>query len=866
MFTKAYKSILFFSPVLVCTISFGQIRPNNNAKDKTVVTDSIKLDTIIPVKEKLEHILDHKSEDEIHDRKKKMTYLLRKANVVYGDMTIEADYIELNWETGDVYAEGKRDSIGVITEQTKFTQGQQEVFQDAFKVNFKTKIGTGYNVRITEDEGVIVADKVKRLNDSVMLLHKADYTTDTYFKEGKTKDADYYLRANSGKMIDKNDKKVLITGPIQLIVYDVPTPLVLPFSYLPLGSNRSAGILMPRPGERSREGFFIEGIGFYYPIGEHLDIKLSTDIYTKGSWSVNAATAYRKRYRYSGNFEANIENRITGIKGLPSGPNQYNKRNSYGIRWSHTQDVKANPSLQFNANVNFTSSKYYQESIRNQYIADQSVFNNNINSSITLNKTFENSPFSASMSMSHSQNYQSGEINVTAPRLNVNMARIYPFAKKGTPKKGLLENIGMNYAFQTANEIRTNDTDFFTDKMWKDQSRLGASHRLTMATSITLANYFPISISSNYNEIWTDNVTRKSFNNVNKKVETATIKGFNAYRTFDISTSISTSIYGTFINKNKEAKIQGIRHIISPNIGFNFNPNFQDPSWNYYKSYEGANQEEIWYSQYQNALFGTSIPPLTNNMSFGFSNNLELKIKDEKDPKGYKKVKIFESLNINSGYNFSAEKFKLSPISISGMTSLFERKVNIQFGASINPYKIQRYINESGSEVSEYIDEIGNFQFTNMTIGTGYTFDNSTFGGKKFDAKNYTKQGTVRDENFYFDKDNYAHYAIPWSLTANLSYTYSKGTERIATHNGSINFSGKISPTPYWAISVNSTYDFVENDFTYVRFGFERDLRSFNLSFGWTPMGRYKSYDFFIGIKANLLSDLKYQDRSRFRY
>lgn len=200
------------------------------------------------------------------------------------------------------------------------------------------------------------------------------------------------------------------------------------------------------------------------------------------------------------------------------------------------------------------------------------------------------------------------------------------------------------------------------------------------------------------------------------------------------------------------------------------------------------------------------------------------------------------------------------------MTSLFDRKVNVQFAATVNPYKIQRYIDASGQERSEYIDKLGDFKVSNVTLGTGYTFDNSTFGGKTFDAKNYRKRGTVRDENFYYDNDNYAHFAIPWSLTTNVSYTYSKGTARKGIGTGSLAMNGKISPTPYWAITANATYDFIDNEITYVRFGFERDLRSFTLSFGWTPMGTYKSYDFFIGIKASILSDLKYNDRSRLNY
>ncbi len=869
MFTNAIKSILFFSPVMVCTISFGQVKQNNNDKEHSkVVSDSVKLDTIIPVKEKLEFIVEHSSEDEIHNRKKRMTYLLRNARVVYGDMTIDADYIEMNWDTGDVYAEGKRDSIGNITEKTKFTQGNaQEIFQDAFKVNFKTKVGIAYNIRMTEDEGLIVANKAKRVNDSVMLLKRADYTTDPYFKDGKDTRPDYFLRAAEGKMIDKNGKKTLITGPINMWIYDVPTPLALPFGYIPaMGAKRAAGILMPRPGERTNLGFFVEDLGFYIPFGDNFDLKLSGDIYTKGSWATRAESSYSKRYKYNGRVSANIENRLTGIKGITEGANAFSKQNLFGVMWSHSQDPKANPYWLFNANVNFSSSKYYRQSVRNQYINTGEVFTNNVNSSINLTKNFENAPFTAQLSMAHSQNYNSGDINITFPRLNVTMSRIFPFAKKNTPKEGLLQNLGLTYGFQAGNEVTTNDNDIFKDKMWKEQMRSGANHKIGLQTGVTLANYFPLTLSSDYNEVWGDNRTLKTYNPKNGKVEDTRLKGFNAYRTFNFSANISTNIYGTYINPNKEATILGIQHVISPSIGYAYSPDFQDPSWGYYKSYTDKNQEEQWYNQYQNMLYGVGISPLTNSLNFGLSNNLEIKVKDSSDPKGFKKVKVFETLRFSSGYNFSAKEFKLQPIQMQGMTSLFDRKVNVQFSGQVNPYKIRRYMDAGGKEQSEYIDEIGQIKFSNITLGTGYTFDNSTFGGKRFDAKNYKKRGTVRDENFYYDNDNYAQFAIPWSLTANLSYNYNKGKERKGRSTGSVAMNGKISPTPYWAITANATYDFIENEITYVRFGFERDLRSFTLSFGWTPMGRYKSYDFFIGIKASILSDLKYNDRSRLTY
>ena len=875
MFTNAFKSILFFSPVLICTISQGQITKDNKTQDNSkIVNDTIVINKIVPVKEKLEFVVDRESEDERHDLKKRISYFMRNARVTYGDMSIYADYIELHWNSGDVYAEGVRDSIGNIIEPTKFVQGQQEFTQDAFKVNFKTKVGIAYNVRMTEGEGVISADRVKRLNDSVMYINRAEYTTDTYFKDGKTPDRDYFLRTSPAKLIDNGENKTLIAGPTQMYIYDIPTPLVAPFAYIPLGSKRSAGILMPRPGERSDLGFFVEGIGFYLPVGEYFDLKLTGDIYTKGSWGVRAESTYKKNYKYSGGFSANFENRLTGIKGITSGNNQYNKNNLFNVTWRHQQDQKSNPYTQFNANVNFSSSKYYQNSISTQYIENQMNYTNNINSSITLNKVFKDSPFTASLSMNHSQNLnpsiydengniKSNNITLSLPRLNVNMRTIYPFAPKVGARRGLAQNLGVNYTLQAANEIKTNDDDIFTSKMFKDQSKMGASHRVNLSSAVTFANYFPLSISSSYNEAWTDNRIERSFNQVNQKTETEIYKGFYAYRTFNIAANLSTNIYGTFLNSNKDAKIQGIRHVISPSIGYSFNPNFQNPDWGYYKSYTAANQTEIWYNQFEQAVYGISIPQLSNSITFGLLNNLEMKVKDESKPEGVKKVKIFETLRFSTAYNFSADKFKLSPINMTGTTSLFDNKIKLQFNGEFNPYKIKF---NPGQSTGEYIDELGFPRLSRFYVGTGYTFDNNTFGGKKFDAKNYKKRGEVRDENFYFDDQNYAYFAIPWSLSASLGYTYDKGVNREANHIGTVLLNGKVSPTPYWNIGVRTTYDFINNDFSGLNFNFERDLRSFKLSFNWSPIGKYQYYNFFIGIKSSILSDLKYNDRSRNRF
>jgi len=843
------------------------LNENNNVARQ----DSIKLDTIIPVKkEKLEHTVTRSSDDEVHDRKKNITYLLRDAKVDYEDMHIDAEYIEINWDSGDVYAEGKRDSIGNIIQRTKFKQGQSEFEQEAFKMNFKTKMGIAYNIRLNEDEGVVVADKVKRISDTVMYLSQADYTTDTYFKEDKTKEADYVLRTTKGKLITKEDgDKLLIAGPTHMRIYDIPTPLAMPFAYIPMGSKRAAGILLPSFGERSDVGFYLDGLGYYMPIGEYMDLELQTRFYTKGSWGLNLMSRYKVNYRFSGSFAASYENRITGIKGLnadtPGGVrdprNIFSQTKLYNVRWQHSQDVKSNPYLTFNASVNFSSSQYYQESIRNSNLLNGDVYTNTTNSSISLRKSFEELPITINVDASHSQNYQTGRIDLTMPRLTLNMSRQFPFAPKTGPKKGLIHNLGVTYGFSAANQIATSDETFFTDVMWNDEMKTGAQHKLDLSTNVTLANYFPLTISANYQEVWSLNNTRKYWDENSESVVTERLNGFYRFGNLNTSASVSTNLYGQILAKNKEAKIQGIRHVLTPSVGYSFSPDTGSQYMGFYNRPDSNSANSaIQYSYFENTIYGQPQATVSNSMNFSLANNLEIKVRDDKDPKGFKKIKIFDYLNFSTSYNFAAEEFKLSPISMTGATSIFNNKMKFNFSATFDPYKV---VFTDGNSTGTRIDEFGKIRIAAFNLNTGYTIDNSTFGGKKFDAKNYKKQGTIRDEVFYFDDDDYAQFAIPWSFGVNVGYTYSKGVTREANQNASMAMTASVSPSPYWQISANGTYDLVNKELVGTRISLARDLRSFNLTFSWIPVGVYKTWDFYIGIKASILSDaVKYDQQS----
>lgn len=829
------------------------VQPLQNV-EITATNDSIP-------KERLEGILDYDSYDQYHDLKNEHTYLVTDAIVKYLDMEIQADYIDINWRTGDIYAVGKEDSLGNIIEPSRFRQGNKEIEYNSFTFNINTKRGKAFNVRTEEgmgtDQGVVIAGVVKQYNDSISGMRKVAYTTDTYFIERKDSIADYHMQAEIAKYMQGDDRKV-VTGPIVMKIYEVTTPLALPFSFLPMGDSRSAGILLPSFGEREEVGFYLQGAGFYLPIGDYMDIAFTGDVYTRGSLGLHAMSQYIKRYRFSGNFSFDWERRVNGIKGLDN----YNKSTNYRLAWSHRQDPKANPNLIFSANVNFMSSKFYREGISNYGISTGNYLQNNVNSSISINKNFPNTPFSASLTLSHSQNTnnnsdQEGNATFQLPQLTVNMSNIYPFAPKAGRKRGLLQNMGMNYNFNLQNTLYTSEDDLFTSRMF-DDSRNGARHNLSLNTGITLMKYFPVSFSAGYQEVWTLNTIQRSYDAISDQILEDRLHGFSSYRTFNVGTGISTTLYGqlNFGTADDDKMIKAVRHMVSPRVSFNYRPDFSTDEWGYYDSFIDGDGREVRYSYFDGGIYGAPSSGLSQSLSFGISNNLEMKVRNRNDSTGIQKIKIFESLNITSGYNFAADSLKLSPININGRTSLFKNQMGISFRATIDPY--QSIVTEEFPN-GRRIDKLGNLKFTSMGLRLNYNLTQALFGEREMD---YDKRGRIRYENYYFDDYNYAQFLTPWSLGIDLTHTRTTNLADVVTNTTSLGLRGSISPTPHWAFSGRTSLDLQNMDFAGTYFTFSRDLRSFVIDFSMNPFGQYKTWNFFIGIKANFLRDaVKYEER-----
>lgn len=844
---KAFVIIIYFFFLLSGTLAYAQVMPATSSNDQKAVKltkDTLKTQGEDSIKE----IIKYDSDTQDHDLVEQKSYLTGNASLEYTDIRILADYIEINWKTDIIYARGKPNDLGNGT--TTLVQGDKKYEYESFHLNFKTKKGEAENVRTEEQEGVIISKKVSRKNESINLMRDALYTTDPYFKDKKTKDPDYFLK--TGK-VKHYDKQAIITGPILMYIYKVPFPIPLPFSYIPTSKKSSAGFLLPSYGERSEIGFFIEKLGFFWPISDYWQAKVFGSFYTNGSWRIDSETEYKKRYKYSGGFEFNHETRIQGTKGL----SDYSRWKNYRIRWNHRQDKSAHPSLTFSANVDYSNSNFYRNGLSTDNINNAEVYNNNSSSNIALSKNFGNFGRMDLKIFDLNQNFNTREIVGDFPSLNFNMNQKYPFSSKNNK---FLQNLFIDYNSSFSNKINTLEENFFKKQIFKDM-KTGLHQNVKFGSALTLLKYIRFSPNVSYNEIWDLQSIERYWNEQQKKTITQVNKGFNSFRTFGIEGEFSTTVYG-FARFKKGSFLQVLRHKVDPKISFTYAPDFTKPLWGYYKTYKKGDEQKS-YNIFEHSFYASKINNTSGTkLGFSISNNLEMKIRDESQSDGLLKIVLIDQLNLKADYHFNKKDFRWSDIDFNGNTS-FTKNVNVRFDGSIDPYKTKKDPTDPSKEIR--VDKIGSFTLKDFNLSLGYSLNNETF--KRKNSKNkedeYKKKGEVRYENFSFDKDNYAHYSIPWNLNTNLTYNYNKFYIK-KNHSAELRFDGNLSPSPYWKIIFDGYYNLVDQKLTRLNFKFERDLRSFSMNFNWTPVssGFESAWNFFIGIKADVLKDLKFDKSS----
>ncbi|MAR63006.1 MAG: organic solvent tolerance protein OstA [Flavobacteriaceae bacterium] len=853
---------IFFIKTL-CLITFLLLPLFVSSQEKEI--DSIQNDTINEEKFLLDKV-NRKAKGFIRINNKKKTILLYdNAELKYMDIELRAGIIEFDWENNIVSAGRIIDSLGNVTQTPIFKQGMDEVNPDSLRYNFDTKKALIWNSRSEQSDMNVFSEATKKENDSIYFIKEAKVTTSKNID-----DPEYYIRIRSGKFIPKNK---IIAGPSNLYIYDVPTPIFLPFAFFPLNENRNSGFIFPTIGQNNNRGYFIQNGGYYFAPSDFFDLTLLGDYYTNGSYGMRVESNYKKRYSYSGRLSFRFENLIDGERGLPG----YSKSDIYNIRWSHSQDSKANPNSRFSASVNLGSSNYFRESL-NQ-INTPNFLNNTLNSSISYSKTFRGYPsVNLSLTASHSQNTRTKNVNLILPTFQGNVERIYPFVKKNAQKKGILKNINFQYTFRGENRINTTDSLFLKKEMF-DDAKYGMKHSIPISTNFKVFKHFSVSMNGNFDEVWTGSTVFKNDYDLTNNTQGTkeTIKGFDRYSQYNFGMSIGTTIYGLF-NFKEGKNIESIRHVIRPSVSYNIRPSFEE----YYDTYIiDANGNTAEYTRFEDTFFGRPSKVYSSNIGINVSNNIEAKIRDKDSlATESKKIKILNNLNFSTSYNIAADSLNLSPIRMTAGTTIFENKLNVNVGATFDPYSI----NSNGIRINKFnINNGGGLvRMTSANVNLSYSIDSKSFDSdtKKENSENLTGGGrsddlfgqsqdltrSTFDDNDSDDdksKKNIKEYInkIGWDLRLAHSLTYLNNRGQKDIGSNSLMFSGNLMLSKKWKVGGSSGFDFKNKGFTYTQLRFERDLDSWKMNFSWVPFSVRESWYFFIGIKSGFLSDLKYDKR-----
>ena len=824
----------------------------------------------------IESPVDFKSSDSMIIIRRDSAFMYGNSSVVYGDIKLDAANIDLDLNNSTVYAVGVTDSLGEIVGSPIFSEKGTEYEAKTMRYNFSTEKGYITNVVTQQGEGYLSGGKTKKDEEGNYYIENGRYTTCD-----DTECPHFYFNLTKAKMRPGKD---VVVGPVYMVLAGLPLPIALPFGYFPFTEEYSSGVIFPSFGDDYQRGFYLRDGGYYFAINDNIDLALTGEIYTKGSWGINALSSYSKRYKFSGNFSLNYLNTIYGEKGSPD----YSKQTNFQILWSHTQDAKANPNMNLSASVNFTTSGYSRNDLNSYY---SSAFTENTKSS-TVNMTyrFPNSKWSLSTTLNVAQRTQDSTLTVSFPNITVSMSQIYPFKrKKPVGAEKWYEKIRLSYSGQFQNSLTSKQNEFLKKSLIKDW-RNGMRHSVPISATFNLLNYFNVTPAVNITDrMYSMKVKRQWDPNASVEVADTSYSFYNVYD-FTASVSVDTKLYGFwrpigFLKK----KISMIRHVITPSVSFSGAPDFGSKFFGYYGSYEypdaQGRMQTRTYSMFPNALFGVPGRGKSGTLSYQIANNLELKTRGDNDSIEPKKISLIENLSIGQSYNFAADSLNWSNINTSILIRI-TKGFNLNLSATWDVYTYQ--LNANGQPVRVNIPRwkagkgIGRLSSTGTSFS--YTFNNDTFKkkDKKKDKKSNNEQrdeGGARLERKKHDherdregddlsEDGYVPWSVPWSLTVNYSIGYAYGSfnfkkmEYDPRITQNLSLSGSIRPTKNWNFSFTASYNFETHKLAYMNCNISRDLHCFAMRASFVPVGPYKSYTFNIAVKSAMLSDLKYDKRS----
>ena len=816
----------------------------------TVATDSIAGDTLAP-KPLFDDIITYTATDSVRfsiDIKK--VFLFGKAKVQYLTTELEADYIELDMGLKQAFASGVPDSTGKQNGTPLFKDGGQEFESKELRYNFETGKGFVKDIITQEGEGYIQGRLTKKVSDSVYYVKNGFYTTCDLHDHPH-----YGIRMLKAKMI--RNRKV-VTEVAYLTIADVPLPIGIPFGFFPITTKGTSGVIMPTYGEERMRGFNLRNGGYYWAISDYIDLSLTGDIYTNGSWGGNLITNYRKRYKYNGNLNFTISKSHVSEKGLPD----YHESSDWAIRLTHQQDPKADPYSTLSASVDMSSASnnYYNSTNIND------ISNQRKQSSISWSKKWPGKPFSLTAAFNHSQNSRDTTIALTFPNLTFQVNQFYPLRKKNkTSDLRWYDNISTSYRMAARNSINTKEYLLFKSSLGKDWQN-GFQHAIPLSTSIKLTKDISLNPSLNYTGVlylhsieksWVTDANLAAGGDVKKD----TLRGLNYAHNYtgSVSLSYNPTVYGMF-QFQPECKVYAIRHVIRPSVSVSYTPKMGVKREKYYKTYRNGAGNEVEYSIYEDGIFGTPSGTLksSGNVSLSLDNNVEMKLRNDRDTTGteeFRKVKLLESFRISTSYNITADSLNWSDIRLSARTRIFNEKVNIDVSGTLDPYAV----NINGAKINRYHGGLGRLK--SVSASTGFQF--SSDKGKNREEKNDLVGG------FY---DRYIDFDVPWSINVDYNLSYSKSWSRdpaegatkartTSTISQMLRVNGNLSLTPKWQFGFSTGYDFDNKEITATSFNISRDLHCWDMTFSCIPFGAHQSYNFQINVRSSLLKDLKLTKR-----
>ena len=820
----------------------------------------------------LNAVITGKAKDSLHyDLRNNTVHLYEQGEVMYDNMQLKADFMNIDLDNKEIYAFGKTDSTGteVVVTRPEFVQGGSKLNMDTIKYNIETQRAKIKNIATQQGDGWLVGHAVKRMEDNTINIGEGMYTT----CEQTEAPHFYYWMSKAKVKTGKNGK--VIMGPGHLVIEDVHIPFLgLPEGFFPLSSGPKSGILMPSYGEEARRGFFMRGLGYYFTLSQYMDLTLTGGFYTLGSWEAQVTSRYIKRYKYSGNLNFNYASIRTGDKGDPD----FIKQNNFRLQWTHSQDPKANPGSTFSASVNLSSSGYsrYSATNLNDMLATQT------NSSISYSKNWAGTPFSLSMNMAVSQNSQTKAISATLPNISFNVSKFFPLKRKlKMGKDRWYEKISMGYSAKLTNSVTATESTIFTRETM-DKMRNGIQHTIPIQASFSLFNHLNITPNVNYTERWYFKKNEREWDPTTNKVKNLDPEyGFYRLYNYNAGVSMSTTIYGMWQvkEKYKEFKLQALRHTINPQISFSYSPNFGNQKYGFYQTIQSdSTGRTMVYSPFSENAYG--VPPTSESMSMSFSlsQSLEMKVLSKRDTTGIKKVKLIDDLGISGSYNFLADSMKLSTISLS-LRSSISKKFGINLRATLDPYEVT----PQGKRYDKLTWRRGNL---GRIMNTGWSFGYS-FKSRESSIPAINDINSIPPEytNPFYDPygrmdpalrrrymaQTYYDFSLPWNVGFNYNINYNvsyvnngtTGVKRNITQtigfNGSLTFSQKMGAT------ISGGFDISSGKLSATSINITRDLHCWQMSFSWIPFGHYKSWSFHIGVKAASLQDLKY-DKSQSMY